>query len=91
MSNFNLPAMPKFPEFTKTKSGYEIRAEILDMAKGFVVDDYHAKYHGWEVSVEKDAKTGQVISTVGMPQFPGMDQILETAEKFYGFVNKSVK
>jgi hypothetical protein len=48
------------------------------------------KFRGWEMSVAKDAKTGQVISTVAMPEFPGLDKILDAAEKMYSFVNSSV-
>lgn len=79
--------MPKAPEVKFNKNGYEIRADILKMAKDLVAEDYHAKWHGWEVSVDRDEKTGQVVTTVGMPQFPGLDKVLETAEKMYGFVN----
>lgn len=79
--------MPKAPEVKFNKNGYEIRTDILKMAKDLVAEDYHAKWHGWEVSVERDEKTGQVITNVGMPQFPGLDKVLETAEKMYGFVN----
>jgi hypothetical protein len=46
------------------------------------------KFHGWEMSAKRDEKTGQLVSTVEMPQFPGLDKILETAEKMYGFVNQ---
>ena len=81
--------MPKAPEVKFNKNGYEIRTDILKMAKDLVAEDYHAKWHGWEVSVERDEKTGQVITNVGMPQFPGLDKVLETAEKMYGFVNAS--
>jgi hypothetical protein len=79
--------MPKAPEVKFNKNGYEIRTDILKMAKDLVAEDYHAKWHGWEVSVARDEKTGQVITNVGMPQFPGLDKVLETAEKMYGFVN----
>jgi hypothetical protein len=79
--------MPKAPEVKFNKNGYEIRTDILKMAKDLVAEDYHAKGHGWEVSVERDVKTGQVITNVGMPQFPGLDKVLETAEKMYSFVN----
>ena len=79
--------MPKAPEVKFNKNGYEIRTDILKMAKDLVAEDYHAKWHGWEVSVDRDEKTGQVITTVGMPQFPGLDKVLETAEKMYSFVN----
>ena len=81
--------MPKAPEVKFNKNGYEIRTDILKMAKDLVAEDYHAKWHGWEVSVDRDEKTGQVITNVGMPTFPGLDKVLETAEKMYGFVNAS--
>ena len=48
------------------------------------------KFAGWEMSTAKrDEKTGQIVTTVGMPEFPGLDKILETAEKMYSFVNQN--
>ena len=82
---------PKLPEVKFSKNGYEIRTDVLAMAKDAVMDEYHMKFKGWEMSVERDEKTGQVVSTVAMPEFPGMDKIIETAEKMYGFVNQSNK
>ena len=79
----------KAPEVKFNKNGYEIRTDILDMAKGLVSEEYHSKFRGWEMSVAKDEKTGQVITTVAMPTFPGLDKILETAERMYGFVNQN--
>ena len=84
MSQFETP---KLPEVKFNKNGYEIRTDILHMAKSLVQDDFHAKFQGWEMSAAKDEKTGQIISTVTMPQFPGLDKVLETAEKMYAFVN----
>ena len=84
MSQFETP---KLPEVKFNKNGYEIRTDILAMAKDLVNEDFHMKFRGWEMSVEKDAKTGQVVSTVAMPEFPGLDKVLETAEKMYAFVN----
>jgi hypothetical protein len=46
------------------------------------------KFQGWEMSAKRDDKTGQIVSTVTMPEFPGLDKILETAEKMYSFVNQ---
>jgi len=86
MSTFDTP---KLPEVKFNKNGYEIRTDILDMAKGLVSEDYHSKFRGWEMTVEKDTKTGQIITKVGMPEFPGLDKILETAEKMYAFVNQN--
>lgn len=76
---------PKFPEVKFNKNGYEIRSDILKMAKELVAEDFHAKYLGWEVTQARDEK-GTITTTVGMPEFPGLDKILETAEKMYGFV-----
>ena len=84
MSDFQLP---KMPEFKTTKSGYEIRADILAMAKDLVAQDFHVKFQGWEMTAQRDEKTGQIITKVDMPQFPGLEQVLETAEKMYAFVN----
>jgi len=86
MSTFDTP---KLPEVKFNKNGYEIRTEILDMAKGLVSEEFHAKFQGWEMSTARDEKTGKLVTTVGMPQFPGLDKILETAEKMYGFVNQN--
>ena len=78
---------PKLPEVKFNRNGYEIRTEILDMAKSLMMEEYHAKFHGWEISTSKDEKTGQLVSSVKMPDFPGLDKILEAAEKMYTFVN----
>ena len=77
------------PEVKFNKNGYELRTDILAMAKDMVQSEYSMKFHGWELSAKRDEKTGQLVSTVEMPQFPGLDKILETAEKMYGFVNQS--
>ena len=82
---------PKLPEVKFSKNGYEIRSDVLAMAKDAVIEEYHAKFHGWEMSVARDEKTGQVVTQVGMPEFPGMEKIMEAAEKFYGFVNTGAK
>lgn len=78
---------PKMPEVKFNKNGYEIRTDILAMAKDIVQSEYSMKFHGWEMSAQRDEKTGQIVTTVGMPEFPGLDKVLETAEKMYAFVN----
>lgn len=84
MSDFT----PKLPEMKFNKNGYEIRTDILGMAKDLISHDFHVKFQGWEMSTKRDEKTNQVVSTLDMPEFPGLDKILETAEKMYSFVNK---
>ena len=82
---------PKLPEVKFNKNGYEIRADILGMAKDIVMQDYQVRMHGWEITALKDERTGQLTTSVAMPEFPGMEKILEAAEKMYGFVNQATK
>jgi len=88
MSQFDTP---KLPEVKFNKNGYEIRTEILKEAKDLVAQDFHVKFQGWEMTAERDEKTGQIVTKVGMPEFPGLDKVLETAEKMYAFVNNGSK
>ena len=86
MSKFETP---KLPEVKFNKNGYEIRTDILAMAKELTMNDFHMKFQGWEMTATRDEKTGQIVSKVDMPEFPGLDKVLETAEKMYNFVNQS--
>jgi hypothetical protein len=76
------------PQVTFTKNGYEIRTDILAMAKDLVQSEYNIKFHGWEISQDRNSD-GSISTTVGMPEFPGLDKVLETAERMYNFVNKA--
>jgi hypothetical protein len=82
---------PKMPEVKFNKNGYEIRTDILAMAKDLVAQDFQVKFQGWEMTAQRDEKTGQIVSKVEMPQFPGLDKVLETAEKMYSFLNAGAK
>ena len=75
------------PKVNVNRNGYEIRAEVLDMAKQFTEFEYSAKVHGFEVSSRRDGK--DLVTNVAMPDVPGVDKVLETAEKFYNFVNNT--
>ena len=88
MSNFETP---KMPEVKFNKNGYEIRTDILAMAKDLVQSEYSVKFQGWEMTATRDEKSGQIVNTVQMPEFPGLDKVLETAEKMYTFVNAGAK
>jgi hypothetical protein len=88
MSNFETP---KLPEVKFNKNGYEIRTDILGMAKDHVQNEFNVKFQGWEMTAKRDEKTNQIVSTVEMPTFPGLDKVLETAQKMYEFVNTGAK
>jgi len=81
----------KLPEMKFNKNGYEIRTDILAMAKDHVSNEFNVKFAGWQMSAQKDEKTGQIVTQVGMPEFPGMEKVLEAAEKMYAFVNTGAK
>jgi len=83
----NTQSTPKLPEVKFNKNGYELRTDILGMAKDLVTHDFSVKFQGWELTATRDEKTGQIINKVEMPEFPGLDKVLETAEKMYAFVN----
>jgi hypothetical protein len=88
MSQFETP---KLPEVKFNKNGYEIRTDILAMAKDLVAQDFQVKFNGWEMTATRDEKTGQIVNKIDMPSFPGLDKVLETAEKMYAFVNTGAK
>ena len=75
------------PKITTNKNGYEIRTKVLEMAQNNIWNDYNAKFAGWEQTVKRDQKTGEVTMNVQMPEVPGTEAVLEAAEKFYDFVN----
>ena len=84
MSTFEAP---KMPEVKFNKNGYEIRSDVLAMAKDMVQQEFQVKWNGWEMAAQRDEKTGQIVTTVGMHEFPGLEQVLDTAQKMYYFVS----
>jgi hypothetical protein len=70
------------------KSGYEIRTEILHLAKDLVTHEHGAQYSVWQETAERDNQ-GRITQTSNSPKFPGLEKVLETADKMYAFVNKT--
>lgn len=81
---------PSLPEVKFNKNGYEIRSDILGLAEKLVIEEYKAKLLGWEVSQTKD-EDGKIVTKVSAPEFPGLEKVLETAQKMYDFVNQNPK
>ena len=82
--------IPGLPEIKFNKNGYEIRSDILGLANKLVIEEYKAKLFGWEVSQNKDEE-GKIVTKVTAPEFPGLEKVLETAQKMYDFVNQNPK
>jgi hypothetical protein len=75
------------PQVKANKNGYELRTKVLDMAQNHVWQDFHAKWGQFESSITKEGD--EVVTEVKMPEVPGADTVLETAQKFYDFVSNS--
>jgi len=73
------------PEVKFNKNGYEIRTEVVAMAKDFVAQELQYKWMGWEMTTKRD-ETGRIVSRVDMPDLPNLDYLLATAEKMYNFI-----
>ena len=73
------------PKVNTNKNGYEIRTKVLEMAQNQTWQDYHAKLGAFETTVTKEGD--EVVTTVKMPEVPGVDAVMEAADKFYAFVN----
>lgn len=73
------------PTVNVNKNGYEIRTQVLEMAKDHVWTDYHSKFGETVMKIEKQGN--EVVTSIEYPTVPGTENILEAAEKFYAFVN----
>lgn len=73
------------PQVKPNKNGYEIRTKVLEFAQNQAWQDYHAKWGMFETSISKDGN--EFVTNVKMPDVPGAEQVLDTAQKFYDFVS----
>ena len=67
----------------KSKSGYEIRADLLGLAKQIAEFNYTIKQAEYEYSLKKDGD--QVVAEFKAPVVTAED-IIDTAKKFNDFV-----
>ena len=82
---FAEPFKTLIPEVKFNKNGYEIRTQMLEIAQNQLWQDYHARWGQVELNVRKE--DNKIVTKMEMPEVPGVDQILNTAQKFYDFVN----
>jgi hypothetical protein len=73
------------PQVKPNKNGYELRTKVLEFAQNQTWQDYYAKWGQFETKVTKEGD--EVVTTVTLPEVPGADTVLETAQKFYDFVS----
>lgn len=82
---FAEPLKALLPEVKFNKNGYEIRTQMLELAQTHLWQDYHSRWGQFELNVRKE--DNKIVTKMEMPEVPGVDQILNTAQKFYDFVN----
>lgn len=70
------------PRATPTKSGYEIRTKVLEMAQTQAFNDYHFKVG--QVEAKGKSEGADYVHTV---EYPGAEKVLEIADQFLAFVN----
>jgi hypothetical protein len=75
------------PKVNTNKNGYEIRSKILQIAKDQEHFEYSAKLGQFHQTGKMDLETDEFVTTIEMPDIPGVADILETANKLYDFVN----
>ena len=68
---------------TTAKNAYEIRSDLLGLAKELADFNYSAKIQEYEYSIKKDGE--QVVQEFKAPTMKAED-IIETAKKFNDFV-----
>lgn len=77
------------PTVSVNKNGYEIRSKILEVAQHQEWQEFSAKIGQFEATTKKEG--GELVTTVTYPAMPSADKVLETAQKFYDFVNNQAK
>ena len=82
--------IPKAPEVKFNKTGFEIRTEMLELAKGILEFNYSVKVNEIELTGKRDEK-GNLVATVNFPDVPGVEQVLSAAKQLYDFVQDNSK
>jgi hypothetical protein len=70
-----------------TKSGYELRKDVLAMAKELSMDEFYHIQDLWQQSAVRDDRD-RLIETTTPPNFPTTDGILSIAKELYSFVEQ---
>lgn len=69
------------------KNAYEIRADLLTLAKEALFDEYSFKQTQWAATVDRDSD-GVALSAFGV-QPPTVKDIVTAANQLYAFVNQN--
>lgn len=88
-SSYKTTTTQDFVKPTSSKNGYEIRADMLVLAKDILQFEYTSKMEKIKLLAERDPSNNQIIEgNIEWPATPTVQDILTTATKLYDFVNK---
>lgn len=74
---------------SNSKTPYEIRLEVLQMAKEMMDKEYESAVSKYWDMVDQATKTNQKL-LASMPDMYRPDQVMKKALELYGFVNNKV-
>ena len=73
-----------------SKSAYELRMEMLQMAKDYMEQQYHSNWAFAKESFEKGLESGKVAMGEWekyAPKFYSFEEVIKKAEELYKFVD----
>lgn len=75
-------------------SAFEIRLELLKMARDLLVQDYQARKHALEAQWSTQVEASKIAGTTSpdypqLPQFPNEEDITKKAEALNNFVSQT--
>jgi hypothetical protein len=81
---------PQPDKSKSSKNGYEIRAEMLELAAEALQFEYNSKVDKILSTAVRDSTTSQVIDIdIDWPSAPTLEDVLDGAQKLYEFVNQN--
>lgn len=68
------------------KNAYEIRAQLLEMAKNFVENQFQSHWMNWSQKTTRDQNGNISVTAPDMPEPPELNEVLEIAQRMGDFV-----
>jgi hypothetical protein len=68
------------------KNAYEIRLEVLQLAHGDIMTQYHEALNCQKETIYQDGQETSDLSTVDVT-LPAVSKVIERAEELYAFVH----
>mgnify|MGYP006902994263 CR=1 FL=1 len=93
IDNFMTDAVVSHVQHTNTqnkmnKNAYEIRLEVLQLAHGDIMTQYHETLNCQKETIYNDGQESSDLSGIDV-SLPDASKIIERAEELYKFVEKS--